>query len=158
MQPPPTTPHPYPHQKSSEPFHSHSFSWGHWKMLILAKTNIFPIFLGFKFIMKPSMFIALWFMDIVISSPIDIVSTNSSNVCSSNDCYKTAYTLLSNMNTFVDPCEDFYEVQHWIKLLLSMDNFTPRPFTMFCSTLRIEPHFYQFQPKLIHPAQSWKIA
>ena len=65
--------------------------------------------------MKSAVFIAVWLIEQALSSPIEIVSNNRSTICSSNECYKTAYTLLSNMNTFVDPCEDFYEVRSQAK-------------------------------------------
>ena len=64
-----------------------------------------------SFIMKPAVFIALWLIEQALSSPIETVSNNRSSICSSNECYKTADRLLSNMNTFVDPCADFYEVR-----------------------------------------------
>ena len=70
-----------------------------------------------SFIMKPAVFIALWLIEQALSSPLETVPNNRSSICSSNECYKTAHTLLSNMNIFVDPCEDFYEVRCWSLLV-----------------------------------------
>ena len=42
------------------------------------------------------------------SSPSSSTTAKSSTVCKSEACQAVAKTILSNMNTSVDPCQDFY--------------------------------------------------